>query len=104
MPAVEKGLMLTHIRLDNTIRLNTVDELIARTHSHTHIYWHNTLAQYIALSLRAPLPAAAGSHTTCSEAGGQIELFPFKETLKELQIKHRLITPFTFPTSIKCLQ
>ena len=26
---------------DNTIRLNTVDQLMARTHSHAHIHWRN---------------------------------------------------------------
>ena len=41
---------------DNTLRLNTVDHLIARTHSHAQIHRHNTLAQALAISLRAQLP------------------------------------------------
>ena len=41
------------------------------THSHAHIRRHNTLAQSPALSLRAPMPAVACSHPTCSDAGDQ---------------------------------
>ena len=47
--------------------------MIARTHSHVHISWHSRLAQSLVFSLHAPLPTAASSHQTRSEAKGQKE-------------------------------
>ena len=77
-----------------------VDQLIACTHIHVHIHLHNSLAQSLSLWLHAPMPADAGSHPIHSEAGGgggggggggwvRKHGFPFKETLKELHMKHR---------------
>ena len=79
----------------HTLRLNTVDQLITRT----HIHWLNTLAQsLLARSLHAPLPTASGSHPTCSEAGVR------KKTLSFHSKKLPKNCTFNTRTTIKWLQ
>ena len=79
----------------HTLRLNTVDQLITRT----HIHWLNTLAQsLLARSLHAPLPTASGSHPTCSEAGVRKKTLSFH--LKKLPKN----CTFNTRTTIKWLQ
>ena len=48
--------MWTNTSLDNAIRCNMVNHLIACTHSNPHIHWYNTLAQFPALTTTSTAP------------------------------------------------